>query len=123
MIAITVVHKIRLLLGEGTLSQRKIASRLGISRGTVNSIALGKRPDRIPDHEDDDFVPPSGLPQRCPTCGALVQMPCLACRVRALKGLHEKSGLKTNSLTNVLENGRNAPPDTTIVGGNPTRCC
>jgi transcriptional regulator with XRE-family HTH domain len=42
MIATTVVDEIRRLLRQGRLSQRKIASRIGVSRGTVNAIALGK---------------------------------------------------------------------------------
>ena len=41
MIANTVIKEIRRLLREKQYSQRKIASRLGVSRGTVNSIATG----------------------------------------------------------------------------------
>ena len=63
MIAQVVVNEIRCLLDEGTLSQRKIARQIGVSRGTVNAIAQGKRPDyaglrRIP----DDLLPPAGPP-------------------------------------------------------------
>ncbi len=43
MITATVVDEIRRMLREGRLSQRKIAVRIGVSRGTVNAIALGKR--------------------------------------------------------------------------------
>jgi hypothetical protein len=74
------------MLAEGELSQRKIAQRTGVSRGTVGAIALEKRPD----YEDrrqtvrGDFPPLSGAPQRCPACGGMVQMPCLACHVRRL---------------------------------------
>ncbi len=87
MIAFAVVDEIERLLGEGNLSQRKIAVRLGVSRGTVNAIAQGKRPDyRTRRRErDDDFIAPCGPVARCPTCGAKVAMPCLACRVRALR--------------------------------------
>ena len=87
MIATTVVDEIRRLLGQGRLSQRKIASRIGVSRGTVNAIALGKRADSPARWrpEDDGFTPPAGLPARCPGCGGMVQMPCLLCYIRARK--------------------------------------
>jgi len=87
MIAPAVVDEIKRLLDHGSLSQRKIARRLGVSRGTVNAIALGKRrvrPARS-GSDPDDFVPPSGPLVRCPICGGLVKAPCLACRVRARK--------------------------------------
>jgi len=87
MIATTVVDEIRRLLRQGGLSQRKIASRIGVSRGTVNAIALGKRADFPPRwrREDDGFIPPAGMPVRCPGCGGMVQMPCLLCYIRARK--------------------------------------
>ncbi|MGA2032918.1 MAG: helix-turn-helix transcriptional regulator [Thermoguttaceae bacterium] len=87
MIATPIVEEIRGLLAEGRLSQRKIAQRLGISRGTVNAIAQGKRADRPSDQDwHGGFPYPAGVPQRCPGCGGLVQMPCLLCHIRALKG-------------------------------------
>lgn len=81
MIASGVVGEIRCLLEKGTLSQRSIAARLGVSRGTVSAIALGKRPDYEARRRlrGDDLIPPSGVPRRCPGCGRRVQMPCLAC--------------------------------------------
>lgn len=84
MITPSVVDEIRRLLGEGRLSQRGIALRIGVSRGTVNAIAQGKRTcDRFCRPRDDDgFVPPNGLPVRCPGCGGRVQMPCLLCYIR-----------------------------------------
>jgi hypothetical protein len=87
MIRLAVVDEIQRLLDQGELSQRKIALRLGVSRGTVNAIALGKRPDyraRQPSREGE-FPSPCGPAARCPSCGAMVYMPCLACRVRAMK--------------------------------------
>ena len=87
MIAYAVVDEIRRLLDEGELSQRKISRRVAVSRGTVGAIAQGTRPDyeaRRRAH-GDNFEPPQGLPRRCPRCGAMVQMPCLACRVRVLR--------------------------------------
>lgn len=85
MIESAVVEEIHRLLDAGALSQRKIALETGVSRGTVNAIALGKRilqPRRGPE-AGDDFLPPTGPVARCPICGGMVRMPCLACRVRA----------------------------------------
>lgn len=81
MIATAVADEIQRLLEEGELSQRKIARQMGVSRGTVNAIALGKRALKAA-RPGDDFQPPTGPAARCPTCGGMVQMPCLACRLR-----------------------------------------
>ena len=92
MIAPAVVDEIKRLLEEEALSQRKIARRTGASRGTVNAIALGKRPDyeACRGERGGDFVTPGGPAVRCPSCGGMVQMPCLACRVRAMKELRRR---------------------------------
>mgnify|MGYP001316407961 CR=1 FL=1 len=77
MIAQAMVDEIRKLLGTGGLSQRQIAKRLGVSRGTVNAIALGKRPDYGDRGRDvGGFPMPSGPLRRCPGCGGMVRMPC-----------------------------------------------
>ena len=72
------------MLRKERLSQRKIAAALGVSRGTVNAIALGRRIDRRAgtSHDDSGFTPPTGRHKRCPGCGGLVQMPCLLCYLR-----------------------------------------
>ena len=63
MIAHAMVGEIRRLLDEGLMSQRKIARRLGVSRGTVHAIARGKRPDYLDRWDDaDDFPAPAGRP-------------------------------------------------------------
>lgn len=86
MIPLAAVDQIKRLLREGTLSQRRIARRVGVSRGTVNAIARGRRPDDHARREREDrSVVPSGPVRRCRTCGGMVQMPCLACRVRSIK--------------------------------------
>lgn len=87
MIADAVVAEIRELLVQGGLSQRGIAQRLDVSRGTVSAIARGKRPDHAarPRRRADDFIPPAGPPVRCPGCGGMVRMPCLLCHVRAIR--------------------------------------
>lgn len=82
MIAAAVVDQVRRLLSDGKLSQRKIAGALGISRGTVNAIALGRRTERLPKRCDEGFTPPTGRQVRCGECGGMVQMPCLACYLR-----------------------------------------
>jgi len=85
MLARNVVEEIRRLLEEGKLSQRKISRQLGVSRGTVGAIASGTRPDYDAIRaRDDEFLEPSGPPERCPTCGGTVYMPCQLCRVRDL---------------------------------------
>jgi len=84
MLPLAKVEEIRRLLDEGSLSQRKIAARLGVSRGTVNSIASGKRGlfGREPVAAGPDLYDPDQPPERCRGCGALVYMPCLLCRTR-----------------------------------------
>ena len=87
MISPEVVREVRSLLSKGRLSQRHIARSMGVSRGTVQAIASGRRPDystrRPRDRHDTIF--PSGPPRRCPTCGGMVQMPCLLCHVRRIR--------------------------------------
>ncbi len=84
MIAAAVIEEIYRMLGERQSSQRGIARRLGVSRGTVNAVARGRRPaySRRPAVHYRGFQPPSGLPRRCPGCGGMVQMPCLVCYLR-----------------------------------------
>ncbi len=87
MIVPAVASEIRNLLEEGRLSQRKIARRVGASRGTVGAIARGTRPDypARPSDPAEDLVVPTGPARRCHGCGAMVQMPCLACHIRAIR--------------------------------------
>jgi len=84
MIAPPIVQEIKRLLAGGKLSQRKIARLAGVSRGTVGAIAAGKRPDRAPlrRNGEGELLGPAGPLERCPGCGAMVFMPCRACRAR-----------------------------------------
>ena len=84
MLPLAVVEEIRRLLDAGTLSQRKIAAKLGVGRGTVNDVASGKRGvyGREPGERACDLYNPDVPPERCPGCGALVHMPCVLCRTR-----------------------------------------
>ena len=89
MIAPRVVDEVRRLLAGGNLSQRRIAKVLGISRGTVGGIALGRRPDYDAlrrARAEEESMPVAGPPRRCPGCGGMVAMPCRACSTRAAAG-------------------------------------
>ena len=80
------------LLQEGKLSQRGIAREVGVDRNTVRRLARGWRPGRRERKLEVDFgsaeiffPDPVSDPARCPGCGALVQLPCLACQIRAFR--------------------------------------
>jgi len=86
MLTPSIVKEIRRLLADGKLSQRKIARRMRVSRGTVVAIASGKRPDYQPvpqAGEDTHRDPPDGPLKRCPECGGMVYMPCRLCATRS----------------------------------------
>jgi hypothetical protein len=86
MLARTVVAEIQRLLEEGRMSQRAVAHRVGVSRGTVHAIAHGRRRDRRSGRESvSELTPLDGPVERCPGCGGKVQMPCLLCRLRAMQ--------------------------------------
>ena len=83
MITANIVTEVRRLLAERKLSQRKIARRTGISRGSVGAIASGKRPDyEMPDRFAEEDEEPTGPPERCRNCGGMVYMPCRLCKAR-----------------------------------------
>jgi hypothetical protein len=86
MLALSVVEEIDRLLKEGQLSQRRIAERLGVSRGTVSAIASGQRALYGRTAEDDKSGGVPALPaERCPKCGFLIHPPCLVCRTRQFR--------------------------------------
>jgi len=87
MLKSQIVLKILFLLKEKKFSQRKIAKMVGVSRGTVSAIALGKRKltRYLSAQEGNKVVSPQGPPRRCPGCGAKTKMPCLACQLREKK--------------------------------------
>ena len=82
MIAASVIHHIQQLLAEGASSQRRIARLTGISRGTIAAIAKGRRRPHEPRADEEE---PLGPIERCPGCGAMVHMPCHACRIQQRK--------------------------------------
>ena len=79
MINNTVIQKIQILLKQGKMSQRQIAKHIGVSRGTVQAVAKGKR--TLASNKAVSWVAPTGQPRRCPQCGGHVRMPCLACQI------------------------------------------
>jgi DNA-binding XRE family transcriptional regulator len=82
MIPLETVQEIQRLLSEGRLSQGQIAKKLGVSRTFVNFVNRGRlrTPLEARIKDDPEREP---MPRRCPECGALVYMPCIACRTRA----------------------------------------
>jgi Helix-turn-helix domain len=86
MLPTSLVHEIDRLLKAGTLSHRKIALRLGVSRGTINAIANGRRGLHGKDPTDNRRAQtPSFAPTRCQDCGYRVYLPCLICSARQHK--------------------------------------
>ncbi|MBN2022490.1 MAG: helix-turn-helix transcriptional regulator [Pirellulales bacterium] len=94
MLSQGVIDRIRQLLAEDTLSQRRIAALLKVSRGTVAAVSNGRRRDPKPNLPDeDDALVPRGPIGRCPQCGGWVRMPCQLCRARrriARRRLHQR---------------------------------
>jgi DNA-binding XRE family transcriptional regulator len=71
----------RLLAAE--ISQREISRRTGISRDTIRRIEKGQwhEPPQVP-NALSQLLGAKRKMGRCPECGALVLLPCLACHVR-----------------------------------------
>ena len=86
MLPTATIQEIDRLLKEGALSRRKIATRLGVSRGTISAIANGRRGlyGKEPLAIQSPLVP-SSPPARCPRCGYRVYLPCQICSVREHK--------------------------------------
>ena len=80
------VEQVGELLAGRTLSNRAIARATGVSRDSVGRIRRGERP-RYEELRPGGSVlgPPGYKPDdasRCPGCGGLVALPCLACEIR-----------------------------------------
>lgn len=104
MIAPAVVERIKQLLAEGRLSQRKIANLTGVSRATIGAIASGRRPDYPrPGGDDFGFCQPDAPIGRCPGCGGMVSLPCLLCHVRGQKARRHE---RRRRIQRFIEQGR-----------------
>jgi hypothetical protein len=81
------IHEIDRLLKEGELSHRKIATRLGVSRGVVDGLANGRRGlyGKEPLADDRRSLAPTAPAERCSHCGYRVYLPCLICQAREHK--------------------------------------
>jgi hypothetical protein len=90
MLAKSLVDQIDHLLREGGLSQRAIARRLGVARGTIAAIASGRRGlhGRESETNDADTLAPLAPAERCRRCGHRVYLPCLVCRNRDYRARH-----------------------------------
>lgn len=84
MLSPSVVSEVRRLLALGELSQRKIARLTGVSRSVVRRIATGKRKDRSAKPKEAWEIAGTGKIGKCPTCGARVKLPCVACLIREI---------------------------------------
>ena len=86
MIAAEIVAEVQRLLKEASLSHRKIARLMGVSRGLVDAVASGKRPcyETTTPSDEDAWEEPAGPPSRCHGCGGMVYMPCRLCHARSL---------------------------------------
>ena len=96
MLPLATVHEIRRLLGERRMSQRKIADKLGVSRGTIHAIASGRRGvfGREPGLDGPTLCCRDMPAERCPGCGATVYKPCVLCGAREYRA-REKRLLST----------------------------
>ena len=83
--------EIQRLLQEGKTSQRKIALQIGVSRTAVKAVFFKLLVQTEQDCNESsstgsekrirEIIHPGGSPRRCPHCGRLVKMPCLACQL------------------------------------------
>lgn len=84
MLPTALLQEIERLLREAKLSQRQIAERLNVSRGTICAVASGRHRRRGREHfVSNSPLVPTAPPVRCPHCGYRVYLPCNICRTRA----------------------------------------
>lgn len=85
------IAEIMRLLADGWRSQRKIAALTGVSRGTVQAVASGRRKLRPP--REDLSVGGVDTTQKihCTTCGGFIHPPCQLCKARRFITEHGRS--------------------------------
>ena len=112
MLDVSVIDEVARLIREGRLSQRRIAKKLGISRGIVGAVANGTRSlfGMHANKENAESVEQttSRLPERCPGCGGRVLLPCVYCRAQAYLQQFANAGLLTPAQAAKLENHEGA---------------
>lgn len=88
MIPPSTILEIQRLLKKKHYGRRKIAKRLRVSLGTVVAVATGVR--QVKDYLDHPLErEPAKETRRCPSCGALVNMPCMLCQTREMLAGHQ----------------------------------
>jgi hypothetical protein len=113
MIAPALIAEIKRLLTIGKSSQRKIATQMSVSRGTVSGIANGTRPDyeaRRREREQEESLLPTGPLERCPGCGGMAYMPCQLCHIRQIKADRQRRKLLVRQQIERLTSHRWLPP-------------
>lgn len=100
MISDDTVRVIQVFLREGHLTQNAIAKLTGVSKGTVQAIAQGRRKYLQRGQEVLTNEAATGLIVRCPDCGGMTQMPCMVCDRLSLK----EQALAKNRLTTPGQN-------------------
>jgi hypothetical protein len=80
-IPVETIAAIRLHLSQGH-SQRQVARDFhgSASRSLIQLVARGTEAQRRPTILDDLDIPHPAVCSRCPDCGRLVRLPCIACR-------------------------------------------
>ena len=103
MIAPEIIDRVKRLLATNKHSQREIAKMTGVSRGTIGLIVSGKRLDIKPVKKRGPY---EGTIGRCPTCGAMVSLPCRVCEFHA----------KGNTVNELELDPENEPVGIELVG-------
>lgn len=88
----TTRDKIRQLYGQ--YNKRQLATMFNINIKTVRRILNGKPEPKKKEQDHYEGVPDitnwTGIIGKCPECGRLVKLPCLACRIEAFKNKTRK---------------------------------
>jgi len=122
MIAEAKIREAELMLARGKMSQREIAKRTGLSRGTISSIAGGTRKIQVKTVDLNMPQEPEGPPVRCSGCGAMAQMPCVLCHLKKLAEDNNPIMQPTNiaEISPAMTNTQHSPNSALRLGLNLT---
>jgi hypothetical protein len=81
MLPLEKIVEVQRMLDAGDLSNRAIAKLAGVSRGTVDHLAAGRR--GLYGRREDEELDAATRTTRCPSCGGRVIEPCIYCRTIA----------------------------------------